>query len=107
MALTVPVPSTIFQPTSDRLVIMPIDKEETTPSGLVLPQNSKEKPVRGRVIAAGPGKLTDTGARLPMEAKVGDTVVYGRFGGVEVRESIGGETLVIVRDPEILAILKE
>jgi chaperonin GroES len=83
------------------VVVKPIAREEVTKSGIVLPDTAKEKPQEGQIIAVGPGKIDDTGKRIPMDVKVGDVVIYARYGGTEMK--IDGEELVILREGDILA----
>lgn len=90
-----------LQPLGDRLVVKPTPKEEVTKGGIVLPDTVKEKPQEGKVIAAGPGKLTDDGKRIAMDVKIGDTVIYAKYGGTEIKED--GEELIILRESDILA----
>ncbi len=87
-------------PLSDRVVIKPLDAEEMTASGLYLPDQAKERPHRGTVVAVGPG-LVEDGTRVPMQVEVGDEVVYSRYGGTEV--TVDGEELVILRESDVLA----
>ena len=94
-----------LKPLGDRLVVKPMEAEETTAGGIVLPDTAKEKPQKGEVIAAGPGKLLDSGKIEPMEVKVGDTIYYAKYGGTEVK--IGGEEYVILRQDDVLAVLEE
>jgi len=90
-----------LQPLADRLVVKPIEREEVTKGGIVLPDTVKEKPQEGEVLAAGPGRLSDDGKRIAMEVKVGDTVIYAKYGGTEIK--IEDEELVILRESDILA----
>jgi chaperonin GroES len=90
-----------LQPLADRLVIKPIEKEEVTKGGIVLPDTAKEKPQEGKVLAVGPGRLSEDGKRIAMDVKVGDIVVYAKYGGTEIK--IEGEELVILREGDILA----
>ena len=90
-----------FQPLADRLVVKPIEREEVTKGGIVLPDTAKEKPQEGEVLAVGPGRLSDDGKRIAMEVKVGDTVIYAKYGGSEIK--IEDEELVILRESDILA----
>ena len=89
------------QPLADRVVVKPIEKEEVTKSGIVLPDTVKEKPQEGKVIAVGPGKLSEDGKLIPMGVKVGDIVIYSKYGGTEIK--IDDEELVILRESDILA----
>ncbi len=88
-------------PLGDRVVIKPSPKEEISKGGIVLPDTVKEKPQEGEVIAAGAGKLTDEGKRLPMDVKVGDIVIYSKYAGTEFKEN--DVELVIMRESDILA----
>jgi chaperonin GroES len=90
-----------LQPLGDRVIVKPIPKEEITKGGIVLPDTVKEKPQEGKVIAVGPGRMTDDGKRLSMDVKVGDVVIYARYGGSEIKE--GDEELIILRESDILA----
>jgi len=90
-----------LQPLADRVVVKPIEREEVTKGGIVLPDTVKEKPQEGKIIAVGPGRLSDDGKRIAMDVKVGDVVLYARYGGTEVK--IEGEELVILRESDILA----
>ena len=91
-----------IQPLSDHLVVKPIEKEEKTKSGLVLPDTAKEKPQEGKVLAVGPGKLSEDGkVRIAIDVKVGDTVLYAKYGGTEIK--IDGEELLILTESNILA----
>ncbi len=92
-----------FKPLADRVVIKPSAREEVTRSGILLPDTAKEKPQEGTVVAAGPGRLLDSGERLSMEVKEGDTVIYSKYAGTEVKTE--DEELLIVREADILAIL--
>ncbi|MBA7642663.1 10 kDa chaperonin [subsurface metagenome] len=90
-----------LQPLGDRVVVRPTAKEEVTKGGIVLPDTVKEKPQEGKVIAVGPGRLTDEGKRIVMDVKVGDTVLYAKYGGTEIKED--DEELIILRESDILA----
>ena len=93
-----------LQPLEDRIVVRPGEGEETTASGLVIPDTAKEKPQQGEVLAVGPGKRSDnSGELMPMEVGVGDTVVYSKYGGTEI--SAGGEDLLILSARDVLAIV--
>ena len=93
-----------LQPLGDRLIVEALEEEETTSSGIVLPDTAKEKPQEGTVIAVGPGRLDEKGSRVKMEVKVDDTVLYARYAGTEVK--IGGEELLIFKETDVLAVLK-
>lgn len=90
-----------FTPLGERLVILPIEQEETTSSGLVLPDTAKEKPQEGEIVAVGEGRLNDEGKRVPMEVKVGDRVIYSKYAGTEYKD--GDEEYLILRESDILA----
>jgi chaperonin GroES len=90
-----------LQPLADRVLVKPIEKEEMTKSGIYLPDTAKEKPQEGEVIAVGPGKMSEDGKRVAMDIKVGDTVIYAKYGGTEIK--IDDEELIILRESDILA----
>jgi len=90
-----------LEPLADRLVVKPIEQEEVTKSGLVLPDTAKEKPQEGKVMAVGPGRMSEDGKRIAMDVKVGDTVIYAKYGGTEIK--VEGEELMILRESDILA----
>jgi chaperonin GroES len=90
-----------LQPLADRLVVKPIEKEEVTKGGIVLPDTAREKPQEGKILAVGPGRLSDDGKRLAMDVSVGDIVIYAKYGGTEIK--IDDEELVILRESDILA----
>ena len=93
-----------LQPLGDRVVIQPTPREEMTKSGIVLPDTAKEKPQEGKIIAAGPGRLTDEGKREPMDVKEGDTVLYAKYAGTEFK--LDGEDLLIFSEKDILATIE-
>jgi chaperonin GroES len=90
-----------IEPLGDRVVIKPTAKEEVSKGGIVLPDTAKEKPQEGKIIAAGPGRLTEDGKRIAMEVKKGDTVIYSKYAGTEFK--LDDEELVIMREGDILA----
>ena len=90
-----------LQPLADRVLVKPIEKEEKTKSGIYLPDTAKEKPQEGEVLAVGPGKMSDDGKRIVMDLKVGDIVIYAKYGGTEVK--IDEQELIILRESDILA----
>jgi chaperonin GroES len=90
-----------LQPLADRVLVKPIEKEEKTKSGIYLPDTAKEKPQEGEIIAVGPGKMTDDGTRIPMDLKVGDRVIYAKYGGTEIK--VDDVELIILRESDILA----
>jgi chaperonin GroES len=93
-----------IRPIDDRVVIKILEAEETTPGGLVLPDTAKEKPQKGEVIAVGPGKIQKNGKRSPMELAKGDLVIFGKYGGSDVK--IDGNDFKIMRESEVLARLQ-
>ena len=94
-----------LQPLEDRIVVRPAAPEQTTASGLVIPDTATEKPQQGEVIAAGPGKRSDnTGDIIPMDVAVGDVVVYSKYGGTEVK--YGGEEYLILSSRDLLAVIR-
>jgi len=94
-----------LQPLEDRIVVRPNKSEETTASGLVIPDTAKEKPQQGEVLAAGPGRTSEqTGSVIPLGVAVGDTVVYSKYGGTEI--TIDGEDLLILSSRDVLAVVK-
>jgi chaperonin GroES len=90
-----------IRPLDDRVVVEPIEAEETTAGGIVLPDAAREKPQRGTVIAVGPGKLLDSGNRGELSVSVGDQVIYGKYGGSDIE--VDGEEVKILRESDILA----
>jgi chaperonin GroES len=90
-----------LEPLADRLVVKAIQKEEVTKGGLVLPDTAKEKPQEGEVLAVGPGRVGDDGKRIPIDVKVGDVVIYAKYGGTEIK--VEGEEYMILRESDILA----
>ena len=93
-----------LKPLGDRLVVEPKEKENTTASGLVLPETAKEKPQEGEVIAVGPGRRDEDGKRVEMDVQVGDKVLYAKYGGTEVK--IDGKKLLILKESDVLAIVE-
>ena len=92
-------------PLADRLVVKPKEQEETTASGLVLPETAKEKPQEGTVLAVGPGRRDDDGNRIEMDVAVDDTVLYAKYAGTEIK--LEGEKLLILKESDVLAILQD
>ena len=91
------------KPLEDRVLVKPIEKDSVTESGLYLPESSKEKPIQGKVVATGPGKVLENGTRAAMSIKKGDTVVYSQYAGTEVE--IEGKDHLILRESELLGII--
>ena len=94
-----------LKPLGDRVLVKPAPKEERTSSGLYISSGAQEKPQRGTVVAAGPGKLNDEGERVALDVKVGDEVYYGKFGGNEVK--LDGEDFLLLRADDIYAIIED
>jgi chaperonin GroES len=95
--------SVSIKPLEDRIVIKQVDAEQTTASGLVIPDTAKEKPQEGEVVAVGPGRIDDNGNRIPLDVAVGDKVIYSKYGGTEVK--FGGEDLLVLSARDVLAFV--
>lgn len=93
-----------LKPLGDRVVVEPIEQEEITAGGIVLPETAKEKPQRGMVVAAGPGARDDDGDRIPLDVKVGDVVLYAKYAGTEFK--VDGKKLLILKESDLLAIVE-
>lgn len=94
-----------MRPLHDRVVIKRVEEEKKTAGGIVIPDSATEKPIRGEVLAVGNGKLLDSGEARPMDVKVGDTVLFGKFAGTEVK--FEGQELVVMREEDIMAVLEK
>jgi chaperonin GroES len=94
-----------LKPLEDRVVVKPSEAEEVTSSGLVIPDTAKEKPQQGTVVAVGPGRISEQGERIVLDVKEGDTVVYSKYGGTEIKQ--GGEDFLILSARDILAIVEQ
>jgi chaperonin GroES len=94
-----------LQPLADRVIIKPLNAEEKTKGGIVLPDTAKEKPQEGEIVAVGKGRVLDNGSVKAPEVKVGDRVLYGKYSGNEIKDKNGDE-LLIMREEEILAVIK-
>ncbi len=90
-----------IKPLSDRVIVEPLEAEEKTAGGLYIPDNAKEKPQKGKIVAVGPGKISDSGDLIKMEVKAGETVLYGKYSGTEIQD--GDKELLIMRESDILA----
>jgi chaperonin GroES len=90
-----------LKPLGDRLIVKAVEEEETTASGIVLPDTAKEKPQRGKVLAVGDGKVADDGKRVPIDVSDGDEVLYSKYGGTEI--TVDGEDLLVLRESDVLA----
>lgn len=93
-----------LKPLGSRVVVEPMEQEEVTAGGIVLPETAKEKPQKGVILSAGPGDRDEEGKRIPMDVKVGDTVLYAKYGGTEIK--IDGKKLLILRESDLLAIVE-
>ncbi|MBJ6125800.1 co-chaperone GroES [Microvirga splendida] len=94
-----------FRPLHDRIVVRRIDAEEKTAGGIIIPDTAKEKPQQGEVIAVGPGARNEQGQLVPLDVQVGDTVLFGKWSGTEVK--IDGEDLLIMKESDIMGVLEE
>jgi len=92
-----------LKPLGDRVVVKPIEQDEVTAGGIMLPDTAKEKPQKGEVLAIGPGSRNDAGARVELDVKVGDVVLYAKYGGTEIK--LDGEKVLVLRESDILAIV--
>ena len=95
----------VLKPLEDRIVVSPLEAEQVTASGLVIPDTAKEKPQEGKVLAVGPGRFDDKGARVPVDVKVGDVVLYSKYGGTEVKYS--GEEYLVLSARDVLAVIEK
>lgn len=92
----------MLKPLADKIVVKPSEAEDVSKGGIFLPDTAKKRPVEGKVLAVGPGKLLDSGKRVPPEVKVGDIVIYTEYGGTEI--TVGGEDYVILEESSVLAV---
>jgi chaperonin GroES len=90
-----------LKPLGDRLIVRAVEEEETTASGILLPDTAKEKPQKGKVLAVGDGKVSDDGQRIPLDVKEGEEVLYSKYGGTEIK--VEGEDLLVLRESDVLA----
>ena len=95
-----------LKPLADRVIVEPLEQEEVTASGIVLPETAKEKPQKGKILAAGPGKKDDQGKVIPMDVKVGDVVLFAKYGGTEVKLD-SDTTVLVLRESDILAVIED
>jgi chaperonin GroES len=95
--------SVSIKPLEDRIVIKSLEAEQTTASGLVIPDTAKEKPQEGEVLAVGPGRIDDNGNRVPLDVQVGDRVIFSKYGGTEIKH--GGEEFLILSARDVLAVV--
>jgi len=91
-----------IKPLEDRIIVKTLEAEEKTAGGIIIPDNAKEKPQRGEVIAVGPGKFSDEGKRIEMSLKAGDKILYGKYSGTEVK--VDGKDYLIMRESDVLAV---
>ena len=96
--------SNSLKPLGSRVVIEPTEQEDVTAGGIVLPETAKEKPVKGKILSVGPGERDDEGKRIPMDVKVGDTVLYAKYAGTEIK--VEGKKLLILKESDVLAIVE-
>ena len=92
------------RPLHDRVIVKRIEEEETTKGGIIIPDTAKEKPIEGKVVAVGSGKVGDDGKKIPLEVKAGDRVLFGKYAGTEIK--IDGEEHLIMREDDIIAIVQ-
>jgi chaperonin GroES len=92
------------RPLRDRILVKRLEEQEQKVGGIIIPDTAKEKPQQGRVVAVGSGRLTDKGATIPLDVKAGDTVLFGKYGGTEIK--IEGEEYLILREDEVLGIVE-
>lgn len=93
-----------IRPLHDRVIIKRMEEERTTPGGIVIPDTAKEKPIRGQVLAIGKGKLQESGDVRPLDVKVGDKVLFGKYSGTEIK--VDGEELLVMREEDIMAVIE-
>jgi chaperonin GroES len=94
-----------IRPLQDRVIVKRVEEEEKTKGGIIIPDTAKEKPQEGEIIAVGPGKVTDDGKKIPMEVKVGDRILFGKYSGSEIK--IDGEEHLIMREDDILGVIEK
>ena len=94
-----------IRPLHDRVIVKRVEEEETTKGGIIIPDTAKEKPVEGKVVAVGDGKVADDGKKIPLEVKAGDKILFGKYAGTEIQ--IEGEEHIIMREDDIIAIVEE
>src|SRR5215212_4169364 len=92
------------RPLHDRVIVKRLEEERTTPGGIVIPDTAAEKPVQGKIIAVGKGKILENGTVRPLDVKVGDKILFGKYGGTEVR--VDGEDLLVMREEDVMAIIE-
>jgi len=92
------------RPLNDRILVKRVEEETTTKGGIIIPDTAKEKPAEGKIIAAGNGKLADDGKRIPLEVKIGDRVLFGKYSGTEIK--IDGDEYLIMREDDVLGVIE-
>lgn len=92
-----------FRPLHDRLAVEPIEQEEKSAGGIIIPDTAKEKPMQGKVVAVGEGAKTEDGKKIPLDVKEGDTVLYGKWSGTEV--TVDGQTILIMRESDVMGVV--
>jgi len=97
------MPKTKFRPLHDRVIVKRLEEEKTSPGGIVIPDSAAEKPVRGEIVAAGNGKVLDNGSVRPLDVKVGDKILFGKYSGTEVK--VDGVDYLVMREDDIVAVL--
>ena len=93
-----------LRPLHDRVIVKRLEEEKTSPGGIVIPDSAAEKPVRGEIVAAGNGKVLDNGSVRPLDVKVGDKILFGKYSGTEVK--VDGDDLLVMREEDIMAIIE-
>ncbi|MBU0673809.1 MAG: co-chaperone GroES [Proteobacteria bacterium] len=93
-----------IRPLNDRVLVKRLEEEEMTKGGIIIPDSAKEKPAEGEVVAVGPGRLNDKGARVPVELKAGNRVLFSKYGGTDVK--LDGESYLIMREDDILGVIE-
>jgi len=94
-----------LKPLGDRVIVEPVEKEEMTAGGIILPETAKEKPQQGTIVAVGPGRRDEEGKRIPMDVKVGDRVLFAKYAGTEVKLD-GDEKIMVLKESDILAVVE-
>jgi len=94
-----------IRPLHDRVIVQRLEEEESTKGGIIIPDTAKEKPQEGKVIAVGPGKILENGTKIPLDVKVGDRVLFGKYAGTEIK--IEGEEYLMMREDDILGVVEE
>ncbi len=91
------------RPLNDRILVKRMEEDTTTPGGIIIPDSAKEKPSRGQVVAAGQGKTADDGKRIPLDVKVGDTILFGKWSGTEIK--LGSEDYLMMKEEDVLGVI--